>query len=279
MSTISIQTKKMSELTLKTDCSSTDTLIIRDEYGVKTIGVAELMRHGIADGAGAHNSVYRGEYLGSLVSDAQYEEINSGRFRGMCIGDYWVINNKDYVIAAFDYYWDCGEPCCTTHHVVLVPRKQLYTAPMNTTDTTQGGYANSAMRTTNLEQAKTIIKNAFNGHVLSHRILITNAMTNGYASGVMWVDSEVDLMNEQMVYGNGIFSPVSTGTTIPSCSTVEKNQLPLFAMNSHELNNGEYYWLRDFVNANFFINMNPAGTTQYNCAQASIGVRPFFCIH
>ena len=68
-------------------------------------------------------------------------------------------------------------------------------------NTTAGGYVGSDMYKSNLEQAKTTIKSAFSGHVLKHRIYLTNAVANGRASGGAWCDSEVDLMCEQMVYG------------------------------------------------------------------------------
>ena len=65
-------------------------------------------------------------------------------------------------------------------------------------NTTAGGYVGSDMYKSNLEQAKTTIKSAFSGHVLKHRIYLTNAVANGRASGGAWCDSEVDLMCEQI---------------------------------------------------------------------------------
>ena len=75
---------------------------------------------------------------------------------------------------------------------------------------------------------KTTIKAAFLNHVMS-RGNIPNAC--GQAVGrvvAAWFDSEVELMNERMVYGNAVFSPVSDGTTVPQNHTVCKSQLPLF---------------------------------------------------
>ena len=85
-------------------------------------------------------------------------------------------------------------------------------------------------------------------------------------------------MNEQMVYGSGIFSPVSTGSVIPASYRVEKNQLPLFAMNPAALNTRENYWLRDVITASAFASVSESGSAGAGGATNVIGVRPAFCI-
>ena len=222
--------------------------------------------------------IYRGVNLGDSVTSEQYAAISSGTFDNLYIGDYWTIGGVNYRIAAFDYYWNCGDSAIPPHHAVIVPEKNLYNAVMNATDTTAGGYVGSQMYTTNLEQAKTIIKAAFSGHVVNHRIYLTNAVANSYSSGGAWVNSEVDLMNEQMVYGSGIFPPVSTGSVVPANYRVEKNQLPLFAMNPAMLNTRETYWLRDVITAYGFALVYDNGGANYTGASNSLGVRPAFCI-
>ena len=230
--------------------------------------------------AGAHNAVYRGKALGSSVSEEQYAAIRAGTFDDLYIGDYWTIGGVNYRIAAFDYFLNTGDTKCTDHHVVIVPDDRLYTAVMNSVNTTQGGYVGSDMYKSNLGQAKTTIKSAFGGHVLKHRIYLVNAVANGRASGGAWCDSEVDLMCEQMVYGSGIFSPVSTGdgASIPSSQRVEKSQLPLFAFDSMA-NIGHGYFLRDVVSQSSYACVGGYGTADYSGAYHSVGVRPYFCIY
>jgi hypothetical protein len=95
---------------------------------------------------------------------------------------------------------------------------------MNTSNVTTGGYIGSAMYTSNLASAKTTINNAFgSAHILSHREVFTNAVTNGYGSSGAWVDSTVDLMNELMVYGSSIFENRKNGTNIPYSYTIDKS--------------------------------------------------------
>lgn len=232
----------------------------------------------MTNNAGAHNAIYRGKSLGSTVTTAQYTAIKVGTFDDLYIGDYWTIGGVNYRIAAFDYYLNSGDTSCTTHHVVIVPDTCLYNAAMNSTNTTTGDYVGSAMYTANLEQAKTTIKSAFSGHVLKHRIYLTNAVANGHASGGAWFDSEVDLMCEQMVYGSGIFSPVSDGSTVPDNYRVEKSQLPLFQHEPSRICNRESWSLRDIITASYFALVDSVGNADYTGAGNSRGIRPAFCI-
>lgn len=232
-----------------------------------------------APGAGAHNAIYRGKFLGESVTEAQYAAIADGTFADLYIGDYWTINDRVYRIAAFDYLLNTGDINCTTHHVLMVPDKSLYSHVMNDTNITTGAYVGSKMYTEGLEQAKTTIKAAFSGHVLSKRIYLSNATANGKASAGAWCDSEVDLMCEHMVYGNGVFSPVSDGTTVPNNYRVEKSQLPLFQHEPSRICNRVSWWLRDVISASSFAFVSGHGYANYYIASYSIGVRPYFCIY
>ena len=238
----------------------------------------DLLRIMTAPNAGAHNAVYRGKALGSEVTDAQWAAIAAGTFNDLYIGDYWIKDGVNYRIAAFNYFLHTGDTEFTANHIVIVPDTCLYTAAMNSTNTTDGGYVGSDMYKRNLTNAKTDIKDAFRGHVLSHRIYLTNAVTNGYASAGAWCDSEVDLMCEQMVYGSGIFSPVSNGRNVPSNYRVEKSQLPLFQHEPSRICNRTAWWLRDVITASNFAGVGFDGPADCNVASSFRGVLPYFCI-
>ena len=289
MSAISIETKKVTELTSITTPGDSNVILIHDGTGLKKITFANFKAKAVEDteakiapllfnNAGAHNAIYRGKSLGSSVTTAQYSAISAGTFDDMYIGDYWTIGGVNYRIAAFDYYLNCGDTSCTKHHVVLVPDTCLYNHVMNDTNITTGAYVGSKMYTEGLEQAKTTIKAAFSGHVLSKRIYLSNATANGKASAGAWCDSEVDLMCEHMVYGNGVFSPVSDGTTVPNNHRVEKSQLPLFQHEPSRICNRATWWLRDVISASYFANVNNGGHANCDYASNSYGVRPAFCI-
>lgn len=298
MSAISIETKKVTELTEFTTPTDSCLIPIHDGTGLKKITFANFRAKAVEgteakiapllfNNAGAHNAIYRGKSLGSTVTTAQYAAIKAGTFDDLYIGDYWTIGGVNYRIAAFDYYLNSGDTNCTTHHVVIVPDTCLYNAQMHNTssggwesgaaNTTAGGYVGSDMYKSNLEQAKTTIKSAFSGHVLKHRIYLTNAVANGRASGGAWCDSEVDLMCEQMVYGSGIFSPVSDGSNVPANYRVEKSQLPLFQHEPSRICNRATWWLRDVITASHFALVDN-GDANYAGASISRGVRPAFCI-
>lgn len=299
MSAISIETKKVTELTAFTTPTDSCLIPIHDGTGLKKITFANFRAKAVEgteakiapllfSNAEAHNAIYRGKSLGNTVTTAQYAAIKAGTFDDLYIGDYWTIGGVNYRIAAFDYYLNSGDTNCTTHHVVIVPDTCLYNAQMHNTssgswesgaaNTTAGGYVGSDMYKSNLEQAKTTIKSAFSGHVLKHRIYLTNAVANGRASGGAWCDSEVDLMCEQMVYGSGIFSPVSDGSNVPANYRVEKSQLPLFQHEPSRICNRATWWLRDVITASRFAFVDDSGLANYNDASNSYGGRPAFCI-
>lgn len=293
MSVISVQTKKFGDLGTILTAGDDSLLLIHDGTGVKTISTANfkkdlkeymervntILEQLTYDNAGAHNSIYRGKNLGTTVTEEQWEAISSGTFTDLYIGDYWVIGGVNWRIAAFDYYLNCGDTSFTKHHAVIVPDTCLYNAQMNTTNVTTGAYKGSAMYTANLTQAKSTINSAFgSSHVLSHRIYLSNATSNGRASAGEWTDSTVDLMCEHMVYGSGIFSPVSDGSNVPNNYRVEKGQLPLFALEPSRICNRAAWWLRDVITAASFALVTYDGNADYHYASRSFGVRPAFCI-
>lgn len=293
MSVISVQTKKFGDLDTILTAGDDSLLLIHDGTGVKTIstanfkkdlkeymeGVNTILAQLTYDNAGAHNSIYKGKNLGTTVTEEQWEAISSGTFTDLYIGDYWVIGGVNWRIAAFDYYLNCGDTSFTKHHAVIVPDTCLYNAQMNTTNVTTGAYKGSAMYTANLTQAKSTINSAFgSSHVLSHRIYLSNATSNGRASAGEWTDSTVDLMCEHMVYGSGIFSPVSDGSNVPNNYRVEKGQLPLFALEPSRICNRATWWLRDVITAANFACVDNNGGASYGNASNSYGVRPAFCI-
>lgn len=175
--------------------------------------------------AGAHNSIYRGKFLGTSVTAEQYDAIFNGTFKDLYIGDYWTINGVDWVICDFDYYFRCGSTEITKHHVIIMPRTGLTipagtplygtspqqtltllsgesstafkwnaTAAAPTTNTTAGGYKYSRMRTIIMKAANTIVINAFTAaHVEPITVLYPNfssASDSGLANSWAWFDND-----------------------------------------------------------------------------------------
>ena len=286
MATISVQTKKFADLEAILSVTGTEQMLIHDGNGVKVITVKNLhkglqtdidsVRNVLADGAAAHNCIYRDKNLGTSVTAEQYAAISSGKFTDLYIGDYWVIKGVTYRIAAFDYYYNCGDTNFTKHHVVIVPDTSLYKAQMNTSNVTTGGYTGSAMYKSNLAQAKTTIKAAFgSAHVLTKRELLTNAVNGNTPSGWAWFDSDVELMNEVQAYGSVAWGAHDgNGYNVASGD----GQFPLFMFDRTKLHNREDYWLRDVSSATYFSHVGGGGNANTDDASYSFGVRPAFCI-
>lgn len=272
--------KQFTDLTKASALKDSDIIAVHDGNGLKSVTIEQL-HASTYNNAGAHNSIFRGKFLGERVTDEQYSCIADGSFKNLFIGDYWTIGDVNYRIAGFDYYYRCGDTDFNQHHAVIVPDVPLYSYKMNDTDTTNGGYVGSKMHTEGLEQAKRTIKSAFHNHVAKHRIILTNAVSNGHPSSATWLDSEVDLMSENMVYGGRQFSPMNYGTDIPANYTVERGQLPLFhlAPNFIHANRHSWCWLRDIVSATSFADTGYDGVANHANSGSSAGVRPFFCIY
>nr|DAK67147.1 MAG TPA: hypothetical protein [Caudoviricetes sp.] len=288
MSVLSIETKKVTELTSTENLTDDSVLMVHDGNGLKTIHFRWVKGRIVERNSAAHNAIYRGKYLGESVTEEQYAAIKAGTFDDLFVGDYWTIGGVNYRIAAFDYYLSSGNTACTDHHVVIVPDTSLYKAQMHNTssgglesggNTTSGGYVGSDMYKTNLANAKTTIKSAFSGHVLKHSVYLTNTVANGRASNGVWCDSEVDLMCEQMVYGNGMISPVSDGSNIPANYHTDKSQLPLFLYEPSRICTRETWWLRDVVDATHFADVSYTGGADCSASSYAYGVRPAFCIY
>lgn len=239
----------------------------------------------VTNNAGFHNSIYRGKSLGTSITTAQWNSISAGTFDDMYIGDYWTLSttigsttsNIQYVIAGFDYWWNCGDSypqSSNKHHVVLVPAGNLYSAQMNATNITTGGYIGSAMYTTNLENARTGISTLFGDHLYSVRRLFTNSVnTVGQATGWVWATSSVDLMSETMVYGHPVWT--TSGFEVG----VDRTILPLFALNPASASTRSNWWLRSVAAPSHFALVDISGNAYYYNDSYSYGVRPAFAIY
>lgn len=109
MSAISIETKKVTELTAFTTPTDSCLIPIHDGTGLKKITFANFRTKAVEgteakiapllfNNAGAHNAIYRGKSLGSTVTTAQYAAIKAGTFDDLYIGDYWTIGGVNYPV-------------------------------------------------------------------------------------------------------------------------------------------------------------------------------------
>jgi hypothetical protein len=274
MSVISIETRKANELAATSNIGDSSIFMVHDGTGLKRITFEDVKRAMVYPNAGSHNSIYRGKYLGSTVTQAQYTAIRNGTFDDLFIGDYWTIGGINYRIAAFDYFYNTGNIPCVIHHLVIVPDQCLYKTKMNDSQSTNMGYVGTTLYTTGLNQAKSIVTNAFQGHVISHKLLHSNAAVNGVVTNSVWCDSYIDLMSEIMAYGTNILSRYSVSQYI-----VEKYQLPLFALDPSKLMiDRAHWWLKDIVSDSGFAMLHGDNVSFVHNVVNEGGVRPHFCI-
>lgn len=155
------------------------------------------------------------------------------------------------------------------------------TAKMNDSNITTGGYTGSKMYTTNLAPFKTVINNDFGaGHILSHKNVLTNAVTDGKSSGWACLNSTIELMNESMVYGHnawGSHHGYETGSDKKQLSLFKLDQSKIIARNDN--NERYWWWLRDVVSSPNFAAVDSYGFAGNASASYAGGVRPAFLIY
>ena len=283
--------KKISELEELESLNNNDVVPIVDTTNGKTkkVLLSKLLSGLIPQNAGAHNSIYRGQDITDLFYDGTLsEQIAAGTFDDIFVGDYIIgkNSNRKYLVADLDYRLHCGDTECTTHHVLMIPEKVMGTAKMNDTNITTGAYLGSKMYTEYLEPFKTVIKNDFEtDHILTHRNYFANAVTNGYESAGTWNNSDIELMNELMVYGSNIFHNIINGTNLPTSHTIDKSQLSLFRLDKSKIvafndaGDRNWYWLRDVVSSPNFAYVGYDGNASSSYASRVGGVRPAFLIY
>ena len=228
-------------------------------------------------GASRANSFIYEHDLGASFTAEQSADIRAGKFEKVRTGGYWTINGRKYWAAHADYRLHCGDTELTTHHMLVIPDKSFYNGVMNDTNVTTGSYYGSKMKTSGLANALATVKTDFGAdHILTHRVLLANAVSNGASSGWAWYDSQIDLMNEHMVYGSyawggGAQNGYDTG--------IDKSQMALFQARPDLITNRENWWLRDVRSAANFCYVSSGGGADAWGASASLGVRPAFLIY
>ena len=254
---------------------------LTEDYTGKINSLKQIV---VASNAGAHNAIYRGKDITSKFYDGTLsQQIAAGTFDDIFIGDYIIgqTSGRKYLVADINYRLHCGDTECTKPHILLIPEKIMGTAPMNDSHVTTGGYVGSKMHTTNLVQFKTVIQNDFgSGHILNHRVLLTNAVTDGKSSGWAWYDSTIELMNENMVYGHnawGSHHGYETGADKSQLSLFKHRPDLIVALN--DAGSRYWYWLRDVVSSSAFAYVTDYGHASTGSAGYSSGVRPAFLIY
>lgn len=270
---------KIMEYTSVSNLTSDNVLLIDGASGTKKILVSDAII-AMLDLLSVKNKrmIFRGKNLGTSFTTEQKTAVQNGTFKGLCLGDYWVINNVNWRIVDFDYWYNRGNPKFTNHHLVIMPDTALTSGEMNDSSLTTGGYTGSKMYTTTLASVKSTIANAFGDAVLTHKEYLIDSVTNGYPATGAFVDSSVELPNEIMIYGSYIYTPSGDGSVDVKRFTISNYQLALMAVNPDFILASSGYWLRDVASATAFCRVDSTGGAQATNAANSLGIRPVFPI-
>lgn len=254
----------------------------------KKVVIDDLLKVIVPKNAGTHNGIYRGKDITDLFYDGTLsQQIAAGTFDDVFIGDYIIgkVSKRKYLVADINYRLNMGDTECKTPHILMIPERIMGTAKMNDTNITTGAYVGSKMYIEYLMPFKEVIYNDFESeHIVSHRNLFANATTNGYESAGGWFHSDIELMNEIMVYGSNIFHNIQNGANLAYNYTMDKQQLSLFRLKPdltvarNDAGERYWYWLRDVVSASNFAGVGNNGNASGNGASYSGGVRPAFLI-
>lgn len=254
----------------------------------KKVVIDELLKAIVPKNAGAHNGIYRGKDITDLFYNGTLsQQIAAGTFDDVFIGDYIIgkVSKRKYLVADINYRLNMGDTECKTPHILMIPERIMGTAKMNDTNITTEAYVGSKMYKEYLAPFKAVIQNDFEtSHIVQHRNLFANTVTNGYESAGAWFDSTIELMNEIMVYGSNIFHNVQNGANLAYNYTMDKQQLSLFRLKPaltvarNDAGDRYWYWLRDVVSASNFAGVSSSGDANCSSASGAGGVRPAFLI-
>lgn len=270
---------KISSYPRITTPKANDTAILDGSDGTRIINLSDLsigldnMRSWVI-----HRNTYRGKNLGGVFTDQQKAAIANQTFDDLFIGDYWLMEGLAWRIVDINYWLRAGESDFDKPHVVVMPDTVLYHSRMNEERNTNGGYINSEMYVSGLNNAKSMIYNLFGeSYVLEHDEILSNAVSNGRVSGAIWAKSKVELPNEIMMFGSYIFTPCGDGGSVSKNYTVGREQLALMRLYPLYINAARAStWLRDVVSDLYFACIYSSCIPAYEQPTINYGVRPVF---
>lgn len=212
-----------------------------------------------------HRNIFRGRCLGESITAGQLAVIRDGSFADLYVGDYWEINGTKYRIADVNYWKNVGYPeseKVQKPHILIVPDTVLGSGQMHTSNSTYGGYRNSEMKSTRLNNIAKTLPDTFKSLLLTHRMFSDGA----------WINASVDLMSEVMVHGTYICTDNSNK------QTSDTQQLALFRLAPELKTIGVNYWLRNVAGSQTYTLISQYGDASSDMATSTYGVRPVFAV-
>lgn len=154
-----------------------------------------------------HNTLWRGNYLGTTATGTHRSAISSGSFTDLWLGDYWTVNGVDYVIVSFNY-WK-GVNGITANHVVVMSRTSLGNFQFHTGTLTSEVSASIYAKAMTYKSALTT---AF-GTLLKPPTELTSAYASGLPSADTTVYNEVVIPSAPQLFGTLPTASVQNGAS------------------------------------------------------------------
>lgn len=258
----------------------------------------------VAEITSNHNGIFRGKCLngdksklyptlpigninylpgGGYTIEQVMTNIAAGDFTDIYPGDYFIdAENRVYRIAGLDT--EMNRLNISQHHAVIIPDFALTTMNWNTTDTTAGGYKNSAIHSYCIGAGLTVIESVFGAnHVLPVKEVLTDAVNTSAQSpgcsvysGVAtssWITElcKSRLMSEIEVYGSKVWSGAFD-------IGLANQQFPMFRLMPQLASGiGYTYWLSGVATSTQAC-FTGSGLAGFNAASGTYGVRPRFLV-
>lgn len=273
---------------------------VRDKETGKITMVSNIGGIEVYDGAGFHNSIYRGKNLGTEITPEQCTAIKSGKFTDLYIGDYWEGElasglSEKWIIAHFDYNFRIGE--CWTHHVVIVPERSLELGIMMFTtdsDAQTKGLKDSNIYVNYLSNEDSDLRKAMRNtfgeeHIFQFGCRMSTSVNNSSRIvNYQYTNVKAYLMSEKQVFGTNFYAcdSYSSNAALPNNSPPEK-QFRLFILNPKYIVSAERrgWWLSTIPishtsRSKYWCITEGTGPLNFDSANASYGygIRPYFCI-
>ena len=227
----------------------------------------------VSMGRYAHKNFWRGANIGSSFTAQQKSDIASGSFDDVWLGDYWVIGGVVWRIVDIDYWYPS-----TSHHVVVMPDSNLYTAKMHTSNSNVNGYYNSQMRTTNLGTARTTIQNAFGvNNIQKHSTKLSTACIGGMPTAASTYSVDLVTPSETQVFGGFYASRWSRMSPDYDDAHPYSDVRQFEAFRQNQWVGDDNFWLRDTA-TQYTYALAYGKQPDVDDAASTHGVRPVFAI-
>ncbi len=279
--------------------SGGDTSALEDRIealeNVAGLGDSTITDHDYAE----DNNAVKGESVYTEFTTAQSNNIRDGSFTGLYPCDEWSFENVTYtftneadvevsqtfsgniVLGGLDYFKRVPGvvKALPAHYALVFAKSTMFTARMNSTDTTEGGYPASEMFTTTLRRADAIFKACFGAnHVISATMMLP-LVNNATLSSYKYYTVKSFLMFEPMIFGSYQYSILKNVSYDAFNQSGVRPILPAIALNSELKKISAYYWLQDVYSASEFAGVYSGGSANYYDASNVYAVRPAALIY